>query len=92
MECPLACTLQSITVEALLMLFSSDISSPCVGHGGSGDGATYSNHVPSSVHVLACLRIPRGIRGCGRRSLRGGWMGRSTGLILGCHGRWRRQR
>ncbi|XP_044396403.1 uncharacterized protein [Triticum aestivum] len=69
---PLAHTLWSVTAKALLMLFSSDIFCSRVGRGGSGDGATCSNYAPISAHVLARLRIPRNIRGCGRRSLRAG--------------------
>ena len=62
---PLARTLRSVTVKALLMLFSSDTSCPRVGRGGSGDGATCSNHVPSSVHALACPASPAALGAAG---------------------------
>ena len=59
---PLARTLQSLTVEMLLMLFSSGSSGTCVGCGGGGNGAICPNHAPGSVHVLAHSYIPRDIR------------------------------
>ena len=58
---PLARTLWSMTAKALLMLFSSDISSSRVGRRGSGDGATCSIYAPSSAHVLIHPCIPRGV-------------------------------
>ena len=56
---------RSAAIEVLLMSFSSDIFSSCIGREGNGGGAAFSDHIPSSVRALACLCTPCTIGGHG---------------------------
>ena len=69
---PFVRTSRSKTTGVLLMLLSSGASHSRFGRVGAGDNAACADHIPRSAHILVCLRIPRGIGGRRRWSLRGG--------------------
>ena len=52
-------------VGVLLMSLSSGASCFYFDREGNGDGAAFSDHIPSGVHILACLNTSHGVGSCG---------------------------